>query len=31
LARKQDEYRRLELEIEALKSEVEGRTSSGAR
>ena len=27
LARKQDEYRRLELEIEALKSEVEGRTS----
>ena len=31
LARKQDEYRRLELEIEALKSEVEGRASSGAR
>ena len=31
LARKQDEYRRLELEIEALKSEVEGRTSSAAR
>ena len=31
LARKQDDYRRLELEIEALKSEVEGRASSGAR
>jgi EPS-associated MarR family transcriptional regulator len=31
LERKQDEYRRLELEIEALKWEVEGRASSVAR
>jgi len=31
LARKQNEYKRLEREIEELKSEVEGRAQSGGR
>jgi len=31
LARKQEEYKRLEREIEELRSEVEGTVSGGAR